>query len=394
MKRRSARGRQSNFALQSILPKKGGQAGARPGRGSSPACRSWRRRRRRAPPGRAPRGSRGSAGGRRRDPAQRLRPVALEALGHLDQPGLLQHLQVAAEVAVGEAAEPLQVGEHQALGVGGQRGQHAEPRPLVDHPVEALVGEAAGLSSSMRLRRSAAPRPPASGRARTAAPIDQGESACGPCAQARQARPAATYQAPTTDHRPRQEAARGENPQPEGDLPEAGRIQRLCGANRSAPPVSSAAGDRRRQELHHGGARSSRRPGASAGAAMRSTISNPITPAETAATRDPERQEGGRSAAGDRQPARLAERRRAPPARRSRRRRSVPARGTARPRQLAADRADLGQGPIQVRASPSPQIPVSRDVPVLCTAKYHARAMASGATAAFNRPAKVLGTRP
>ena len=40
-----------------------------------------------------------------------VRAVALVALGDFDQPGLLQHLQMTAEIAVGQAAELLEIGE-------------------------------------------------------------------------------------------------------------------------------------------------------------------------------------------------------------------------------------------------------------------------------------------
>ena len=77
VERRSGR-RGGRLCIAKYPSKKGGQAGARPGRGSVAGfALSGRRRRLRAPPGRARRGSRGSAarpsGG---DPAQRLRPVA------------------------------------------------------------------------------------------------------------------------------------------------------------------------------------------------------------------------------------------------------------------------------------------------------------------------------
>src|SRR6185312_9001925 len=47
--------------------------------------------------------------------------AALELLGDGDQPGLLQDGEVAAEVAVGEAAQGLEVVEGEALGMGGER---------------------------------------------------------------------------------------------------------------------------------------------------------------------------------------------------------------------------------------------------------------------------------
>src|SRR6266566_9526155 len=47
-------------------------------------------------------------------PTAGMRPVALVALGHFDQPCFLQHLKMAAEIAIGQAAELLEVGEGQS----------------------------------------------------------------------------------------------------------------------------------------------------------------------------------------------------------------------------------------------------------------------------------------
>src|SRR6266436_4787375 len=48
-------------------------------------------------------------------PTAGMRPVALVALGYFDQSSFLQHLKMAAEVAVGQPAELLEVGEGQSL---------------------------------------------------------------------------------------------------------------------------------------------------------------------------------------------------------------------------------------------------------------------------------------
>ena len=55
----------------------------------------------------------------------------------------MEHLEVPAEVAVGQRAEILQVVEEQALGVGDQRREDAQPGLLVDDPLEPVVGEPA-----------------------------------------------------------------------------------------------------------------------------------------------------------------------------------------------------------------------------------------------------------
>ena len=52
------------------------------------------------------------------EPAEGLRALVVEALPDLDEPLLVEHLEVPAEVAVGQGAEVLQVGEEEALGVG------------------------------------------------------------------------------------------------------------------------------------------------------------------------------------------------------------------------------------------------------------------------------------
>src|SRR5262245_66260062 len=50
----------------------------------------------------------------RGDPADGLRPVAVVALLDRDQAGLLQHLQVAGEIAVSESAHLLELAEGEA----------------------------------------------------------------------------------------------------------------------------------------------------------------------------------------------------------------------------------------------------------------------------------------
>src|SRR5262249_48517580 len=111
------------------------------------------------------------------DPADGLRPVVIVTLLDLDQPGVLEHLQMPAEVAVGQPAQLLQVAEHQALGMADQRGEHAQARLLVNDTVEPRIGEAAAVSAlAISLRHPALrccdrePPPCRAGRCRTAPP--------------------------------------------------------------------------------------------------------------------------------------------------------------------------------------------------------------------------------
>src|SRR5262245_6547709 len=76
-----------------------------------------------------------------RKAAARVRPVALVAFGDLDQPGFLEHLQMTAEIAVGESAELLEISESQSLGMCHERGQQPEPGLFVNDTIEAVVGE-------------------------------------------------------------------------------------------------------------------------------------------------------------------------------------------------------------------------------------------------------------
>src|SRR5882672_9803321 len=78
---------------------------------------------------------------RRRHAAGRQRSLALERLDDFDHLRFLKHLQVTAQIAVGQPAQLLQIGECQALRMDDERRQDAEPRLLMDHAVEALIGE-------------------------------------------------------------------------------------------------------------------------------------------------------------------------------------------------------------------------------------------------------------
>src|SRR5229473_3292973 len=103
-----------------------------------------------------------------------MRPVALITLGDVDEACFLQHLKMAAEIAVGQPAELLQVGESQSLGMRDQRGQKAEPGLLVNDAIETVIGERCVVRFSLRHRflrkQNAAGRPSVTGRPRTAGP--------------------------------------------------------------------------------------------------------------------------------------------------------------------------------------------------------------------------------
>ena len=80
-----------------------------------------------------------------REPAERLRPPVLESLPDFDESRLFQHVEMPAQVAVGQRAEPLEIREQQPLGPHDERRHDPEPRLLVQHALEAVVGEASGL---------------------------------------------------------------------------------------------------------------------------------------------------------------------------------------------------------------------------------------------------------
>src|SRR5262245_5580091 len=110
------------------------------------------------------------------DPTHRLRSIAVETLDDLDQAGVVQHLQMPGEIAVGQAAQVLEVAEQQTLGVGGERRENAQAGFLMDHAIEALVGEASAIAAGFRAlhRRprnyATTETPRGTGRRRTASP--------------------------------------------------------------------------------------------------------------------------------------------------------------------------------------------------------------------------------
>src|SRR5262249_28597991 len=96
------------------------------------------------------------------------------ALDDVDEAGLLQHLQMAAEIAVGEAAELLEISKGEPFRMRHQRSQQTEPRLLMDDAVEAVIGEWRGGQISLRhhglRKRNTTARRAATGRSRRAVP--------------------------------------------------------------------------------------------------------------------------------------------------------------------------------------------------------------------------------
>src|SRR5271157_1538050 len=99
------------------------------------------------------------------DPAKGLRAILVEPFPDLDEAGLVEDLEMTAEVAVGQVAQLLEVREDDAARIGDQRGHDAEPGLLVEDSLQALVSKAARrfLWSGFRRRHGPAP---GSGKAR------------------------------------------------------------------------------------------------------------------------------------------------------------------------------------------------------------------------------------
>lgn len=83
--------------------------------------------------------------------AQRLRTLVLNPLPDFHQPGLLQRLQMPAQISVGQRAEILQVAKEQTAGMRRQRRQNPEPGLFVDRTIEAIVGITPRLVRDRRL---------------------------------------------------------------------------------------------------------------------------------------------------------------------------------------------------------------------------------------------------
>ena len=90
----------------------------------------------------------------RSEAAIRLRAVALVAFADFHQPGFLEHLQVAAQITIGEAAKLFEIGKSQPLRVRDQRGEHTQPRFFVNDAVKPLVREGRTVNIGLRHRIS------------------------------------------------------------------------------------------------------------------------------------------------------------------------------------------------------------------------------------------------
>ena len=77
------------------------------------------------------------------DAADGLRAIAIVASDDFDHFGFFEYAEMAAEIAVSECAELLEIVEGQAFGIRDERGEHAEARAFVDDAIEAFVGKAA-----------------------------------------------------------------------------------------------------------------------------------------------------------------------------------------------------------------------------------------------------------
>src|SRR4051812_36614008 len=103
---------------------------------------------------------------RRGDTAYGLGTIAVLPFEDFDHPGFFEHLEMAAQVAVSERAQLLQVDEGQSLRISDKRGEYAEARALVNDAIEAFVGKASFAAAlfdgwSLRFHRHL----PASGEA-------------------------------------------------------------------------------------------------------------------------------------------------------------------------------------------------------------------------------------
>jgi hypothetical protein len=80
-----------------------------------------------------------------------LRPASFESLPHFHERGLAQHVEMTAEIAVGERAESAQLGELQTVGMRDERRQDAEPRLFVQRAIESFISKPARLGVAGRL---------------------------------------------------------------------------------------------------------------------------------------------------------------------------------------------------------------------------------------------------
>ena len=77
--------------------------------------------------------------------AECLRSLAFEAFPDFNQACVPEDIEMTAQIAVGEAAQCLQIGEQPSFALSQERGRHPEPRALVHRAIECLVGETAGF---------------------------------------------------------------------------------------------------------------------------------------------------------------------------------------------------------------------------------------------------------
>jgi hypothetical protein len=77
------------------------------------------------------------------DAADGLGPIAIVAANYLNHFGFLKNAEVAAEIAVSEGAELLEIVKWEAFRVGDERSQHTQASALVDDAVKTFVCETA-----------------------------------------------------------------------------------------------------------------------------------------------------------------------------------------------------------------------------------------------------------
>jgi hypothetical protein len=71
--------------------------------------------------------------------------MAVEAFPDFDDTGSVQDLEMPAQIAVGQAAQLLQIGKETSVTAGQQRRQDPESRAFVERAIETFVREASGL---------------------------------------------------------------------------------------------------------------------------------------------------------------------------------------------------------------------------------------------------------
>ena len=179
------------------------------------------------------------------DAADRLWPIALEALGDVHQPGRLQHLQVPAQIAVGRmrtAASGRRIADPWD---GDQRGQQPQACALMNDAIEAVVGEstaAAGrrLRFTVTLWSNHSTAPTSSCPTPNGTPIAHGDSACGPGPTARHTNPQLRYHIPAMNIGRGRKRHEANTPRLKMTCHSPGNIHTLSSALRSSTTVSSS----------------------------------------------------------------------------------------------------------------------------------------------------------